>query len=1313
MMDTTDDTAEELQSPLRKSSRKKTQTSHYGHESPNFTSPSSSNPDKSQESDITEFKPTENSDNANVESSDDDLPLSQYTPEKGKKRSAKTSKKLPSAKKLKTKRKSGALPETFPEKGSMFDIIKGGRDALQTVVDDWIESYSNDRESAMVDLIQVVIQCCGCKGTVSEDMLEEEENVNAIRKLTEEFDEDTHEYPLTMSRPEYKKFKHNFCEFIGVLIEQCQHSIVYDDYMMEKLISWLISLSDSQVRAFRHTSTLAGMRLVAALIQIALKVKVEYDNTERQLLSEKGKSVSKRGVQKMEMLQNKKDQLRDNTHALEEYMNFIFQGIFVHRYRDSRPEIRSLCISEIGTWMKEYSNYFLSHKYLKYVVWTLHDKDGDVRFHALQTLHKLYEIEEFLTQLEPLTSRFKGRIVSMTLDVEHTVTVVAIKLVALLYRYHELDEEDCQQVEQLVFCSHRQVAHEAGSFLNERLLAEAESSSPSKKKASKKSEIQRKAEYFKKLISFFVTSQIHDHAAYLVDSLWQHCDLLKDWDIMTSMLLDDKTGEGLSDDEESALIEIMTCCCRQAATGQGPPGRLVKRLLSTKEKKTIVNDKQEMSGHFMVQLPLLLGKYGTDLPKAENLITIPQYFDLEEFTQSRLSQHFEELLDQIDDLVQKGPETSLLEECAKTYRVLTDNELTLKSKAEVARNKLIDSIVELLKEGLQNFNPDRGNADDEEGNDDAYALEVNLRRIAAFFRFHDLGAWELYDTLNEIARMSKVSVEVCSNALNSLEMCLLWAFKAMKEKSPNKRHMRTLKHRVDEFMNLCSSLLEKDFDELGRQAFLCVCDIIVIFAKQLNNNYPSLSSLVYVPNDVFQENCVTFATRYAFSDLNVEQEREDEDENTESEVQELNNKRVVLSGLCKLFAYNIFDMHRASEVFSKFISAFGNFGDIIKHTMSKCREINIEYYTKTIVFTLFEEYKELCNNEDRSPDKTSEEYIALKELARRLALTYGIELTKEPIRKAMINLHRAGILLSLERDVASNKNNEHDENTDILLPYIGFFDIINECSSRLISQDKKAVLKILKKQLDDSKLDIKDARGDPELQSLVSYYKTILEGSQGTVAKATKMRPVPQKAKRKLLVEEVSSTRKTPAKRKSGAKDQTSPREIDEEQPPSGETSPVPREQPPSGGTSPVPRELQDDDTRQQTKRKRSVRSDETHEEENSEDEFQEPNSVKASSQASWVASQPKNKRSANHSRVSYGNNTKDDSRFRPLLEEEEEEEEEEFIDDEKRSSPVESPKPKTPPRKRTKRDLPEEIFEESPAPQSQSDEEMPSGLNV
>lgn len=47
---------------------------------------------------------------------------------------------------------------------------------------------------------------------------------------------------------------------------------------------------------------------------------------------------------------------------------------------------------------------------------------------------------------------------------------------------------------------------------------------------------------------------------------------------MNSILLDDKFSESLSDDEETALIELMACCCRQAATGKGPSGRFVKRV---------------------------------------------------------------------------------------------------------------------------------------------------------------------------------------------------------------------------------------------------------------------------------------------------------------------------------------------------------------------------------------------------------------------------------------------------------------------------------------------------------------------------------------------------------------------------------------------------------------------------------------------------------------------------------------------------------------------------------------------------------------
>lgn len=69
-----------------------------------------------------------------------------------------------------------------------------------------------------------------------------------------------------MSGPNWKRFRVNFCEFVQVLVRQCQYSIIYDQYMMDNIISLLTGLTDSQVRAFRHTSTLAGMWLGLRLL---------------------------------------------------------------------------------------------------------------------------------------------------------------------------------------------------------------------------------------------------------------------------------------------------------------------------------------------------------------------------------------------------------------------------------------------------------------------------------------------------------------------------------------------------------------------------------------------------------------------------------------------------------------------------------------------------------------------------------------------------------------------------------------------------------------------------------------------------------------------------------------------------------------------------------------------------------------------------------------------------------------------------------------------------------------------------------------
>lgn len=95
-----------------------------------------------------------------------------------------------------------------------------------------------------------------------------------------------------MTGTQWKKFKNNFCDFVQTLVKQCQYSIIYDQFLMDNVISLLTGLSDSQVRAFRHTATLAAMKLMTALVDVALLVSNNFENAAKQFEAERVK-VSK------------------------------------------------------------------------------------------------------------------------------------------------------------------------------------------------------------------------------------------------------------------------------------------------------------------------------------------------------------------------------------------------------------------------------------------------------------------------------------------------------------------------------------------------------------------------------------------------------------------------------------------------------------------------------------------------------------------------------------------------------------------------------------------------------------------------------------------------------------------------------------------------------------------------------------------------------------------------------------------------------------------------------------------------------------
>uniref|UniRef100_A0A8C9TJQ2 Cohesin subunit SA n=1 Tax=Scleropages formosus TaxID=113540 RepID=A0A8C9TJQ2_SCLFO len=934
-------------------------------------------------------------------------------------------------------RMNGHHQENGKKSMMLFEVVKIGKSATQSVVDDWIESYKHDRDVALLDLINFFIQCSGCKGGVSAEMFHHMQNSEIIRKMTEEFDEDSGDYPLTMAGPQWKKFKSNFCEFIGVLVRQCQYSIIYDEYMMDTVISLLTGLSDSQVRAFRHTSTLAAMKLMTALVNVALNLSINMDNTQRQYETERNKTIGKRASDKLELLLQKRKELQENQDEIENMMNAIFKGVFIHRYRDAIAEIRAVCIEEIGVWMKMYSDAFLNDSYLKYVGWTMHDKQGEVRLKCLTALQGLYHNRELNARLELFTSRFKDRIVSMTLDKEYDVAVQAIKLLTLVLNSSEevLTAEDCESVYHLVYSAHRPVAVAAGEFLYKKLFS---SRDPAEEGVSKRRGRQSpNANLIKTTVFFFLESELHEHGAYLVDSMWDCAtELLKDWECMISLLLDEPIlgEEALTDRQESALIEIMLCTIRQAAECHPPVGRGTgKRVLTAKEKKTQLDDRTRITELFAVALPLLLAKYSVDAEKVTNLLQLPQYFDLEIYTTGRLEKHLESLLRQIKEVVEKHTDTEVLEACSKTYHALCNEEFTIFNRVDIARSHLLDELVDKFNRLLEDFLQE-GEEPDE---DDAYQVLSTLKRITAFHKH-----------LRPLTDVSEFEMIVI-NAMQCTHYAILWQLAKVTESSSNKEDMATLRKQMRAFCMLCQRYLSSVNTAVKEQAFTVLCDMLLIFSHQIvSSGRDMLELLVYSPDSSLQSELLNFILDHVFIDQDDDDNSTDGQQDDEaSKIEALHKRRNLLAAYCKLIIYNIVDMKTGADIFKQYMRYYNDYGDIIKETMSKTRQIDKIQCAKTLILSLQQLFKEMLSDLGHNFDRSSSVFSGIKELARRFSLTFGLDQLKT--REAIAMLHKDGIEFAFQEP-----NPQGEGHPPINL---AFLDILSEFSSKLLRQDKKTV----------------------------------------------------------------------------------------------------------------------------------------------------------------------------------------------------------------------------------------------------------------
>lgn len=139
-----------------------------------------------------------------------------------------------------------------------------------------------------------------------------------------------------------------------------------------------------------------------------------------------------------------------------------------------------------------------------------------------------------------------------------------------------LTDKDCENVYELVYSSWRGVAAAAGEFLNVRLFRPDPAAALAPPLRSRRGKTRLPATALvRDLVQFFIESELHEHGAYLVDSLVESNPMMKDWECMTDLLLEEAGPgeEALDNRQESSLIELMVCCVKQASTGEPPVGR--------------------------------------------------------------------------------------------------------------------------------------------------------------------------------------------------------------------------------------------------------------------------------------------------------------------------------------------------------------------------------------------------------------------------------------------------------------------------------------------------------------------------------------------------------------------------------------------------------------------------------------------------------------------------------------------------------------------------------------------------------------------
>ncbi|KZT65182.1 hypothetical protein DAEQUDRAFT_716862 [Daedalea quercina L-15889] len=722
---------------------------------------------------------------------------------------------------------------------AMFNAIINPTIALQSVAEDFLESLTRTPGPSLAELINCILRACGCNDSVDADEVVDYDGVvDKLDDFTEILKKDDSPiYPLTSKLPVFKKFRTSLSELIARMItSSAAHGSLYSSELMPTLQTWVVAMSSSQLRSFRHTATVIALEVETALCDVAAAVENEAEIVSRQREGErKRKAAAGRGADKSKgatarekELESKAAEVRERRAKLAEFLKEFVDGVFVHRYRDLDPSIRAECVRAMGLWFSKYPSHFLDGAYLRYVGWVLSDAQTPVRLEAVRALALAYEQTAYIgaAALQHFTERFKPRLVEMALsDTELSVRVAVVQVLKAIDGHGLLEDEQREKLCLLVFDEEPRVRRAVGGFVKgvweesvEERLVGRKPTARDKTRAGFKTlgmllvqwaralnkegdeedendlgEGSSKRIKAKDVASIVGTGQQKGRIALAVDALWDDVDPISDWENLLEMILLDHSAAGgdtssqesldrdegvdnawrLEEAEEAVLLEMLIAVLRKTKADVAGGKK--------GEDETLASD---ITRALMKALPKLFVKHQTDENRMADVLIIPQLMNMDLYLEMRMMTAYANLWEDITKQFMAHSSPVVLTNAVATIRHLVDatslsntNSTKILELEDELSTSLRDAIAGRDEIEIASFNED-----------EVIKIGAICARLAALIGIRDMTSWmeedeggkqsSAWDIINALAERGRLGYReeelMVDRALQVLTLHIIW-----------------------------------------------------------------------------------------------------------------------------------------------------------------------------------------------------------------------------------------------------------------------------------------------------------------------------------------------------------------------------------------------------------------------------------------------------------------------------------------------------------------------------------------------------------